>query len=129
MAIIIKISDTQQSDSVVWCFPFGNDDIADQSKDSPFEGDRTKFFQPRHITKTIAAQDGWFTVHKFTDGQFISLDKNRAYKHNLLKLRIPKEKVASIRNQLSLIGVNDSTMFPDLGHRSWGEFSRSFLLI
>jgi hypothetical protein len=106
---------SQQSDSVVWCFPFVDDDIADQSEDSPFEGNRTKVFQPRHITRRIAAQDGWFTVHKFVRGRFIPLEKNRNYKHNLLKLRIPKDRVDDIRVQLSLIGVNDSTMFPDLG--------------
>jgi hypothetical protein len=106
---------SQQGDSVVWCFPFGDEDIADTSKDSPFDGDRTKVFQPRHITKTIAAQDGWFTVHKFTSGQFIALERNQAYKNNLVKLRVPKQRVEDIRTQLSLIGVNESTMFPDLG--------------
>jgi len=105
----------QQREGVVWCFPFGNDDIADPSKDFPFEGDRTKVFQPRHIAKTIAAQDGWFTVHKFMDGRFIPLENNKAYKNNLVKLRVPKGIVENLRSQLNQVGVNDSTMFPDLG--------------
>lgn len=105
----------QQGDGVVWVFPFSEEDIADQDKDSPFQDGRTKVFQPKHITKTIAAQDGWFTVHKFVDGKFIPLENNKNYKGNFLKLRIPKEKVEGLRTQLGLIGVNDSTMFPDLG--------------
>jgi hypothetical protein len=102
----------QDGDGVVWCFPFSDRDIANQRKDSPFTGERTKVFQPKHITKTIAAQDGWFTVHKFLKGRFIPLESNRAYKSNLVKLRVPKTSVENLRSQLSFVGVNDSTMFP-----------------
>jgi hypothetical protein len=105
----------QAGDSVVWCFPFSEADIANQRDDSPFKGERTKVFQPRHITKTIAAQDGWFTVHKFMGDRFIPLENNRVYMDSLLKLRVPKGRVENLRSQLSFIGVNDSTMFPDLG--------------
>ena len=105
----------QDGDGVVWCFPFSETDIANQREDSSFAGERTKVFQPKHITKTIAAQDGWFTVHKFIHGRFIPLENNKAYKDNLVKLRVPKGSIENLRNQLSLVGVNDSTMFPDLG--------------
>src|SRR5262249_16481829 len=65
---------------VVWVFHVYNEDIVigDASR-SPFGGERTEVFQPPHIAKTITAQEGWFTVHKFLpEGgkEFVALEKN-----------------------------------------------------
>jgi hypothetical protein len=102
-------------DGVVWIFPYSSEAIADQTVESPFGGERTKLFQPKHLTKTIVAQSGWFTVHKYLENEkFVPLDDNKLYKHEFKKCKVPNEKFVTLRRQLDKIGVNDSTMFPDL---------------
>jgi hypothetical protein len=47
--------------------------------ESPFKGTRTKIFQPKHLTRTIVAQNGWFTAHKYIAERqgFVHFEKNR----------------------------------------------------
>ena len=53
---------------VVWVFRTDPADyVTNVLQFSPFEGGRTKIFQPRHITNRIVSQAGWFTVHKYMD--------------------------------------------------------------
>lgn len=53
---------------VVWAFETRPKDYVDPKRDrSPFRVERTLVFRPRHITRRIIAQSGWFTVHKFLE--------------------------------------------------------------
>ena len=81
-----------------------------------FELRRTYVFQPYHIDRRIAAQSGWFSVHRYSEdsGRFVPLDQNRQYKKGLAKHVIPRNAIASIRRELRLMGVTHATMFPDL---------------
>jgi hypothetical protein len=101
---------------VLWAFPVSNEDIADQTKETPFEGRRTKVFRPRHITKSIVAQSGWFTVHKYMEDKknFVPFEYNKRYKRQCDKLIVPRANFLNLRHQLDRIGLNHSTMFPDL---------------
>lgn len=112
-------------DGVVWILPYDNDDIADQEKETPFENERTKIFQPKHITRTIVAQSGWFTVHKYInpEKEFIPLEDNKLYKRHCEKCRVPRNNFLLLRSQLDRFGVNASTMFPDL--RGLSEYLNS----
>jgi hypothetical protein len=102
-------------DGVVWIFPYSSGAIANQMEESPFMGEWTKIFQPKHLTKTIVAQNGWFTVHKYLqDENFVPLDDNKLYKSEFKKCRVLNGEFVNLRRQLDRIGVNDSTMFPDL---------------
>lgn len=77
---------------------------------------RTYVFQPYHIDRRIAAQSGWFSVHRYSEGsgRFIPLDQNKQYKEDLTKHLIPGTAIGSIRRELRLLGVTHATMFPDL---------------
>jgi hypothetical protein len=108
----------QEPHGVVWML-----NIRQQDLKSPGAADdiwglrRTYVFQPFHIDRRIAAQSGWFSVHKFVDDkkQFISLDANLAFKAHLNKFKVPRECFVTIRQELRRMGVTRATLFPDLG--------------
>ena len=99
---------------VVWHFETTDSDFVDPyAKENPFNAGRTRVFRPRHITRRIIAQSGWFTVHKFVDskGKFIPLNSNASFKTRLTKLVVPADAFASIRRELDRCGVNASSLY------------------
>lgn len=102
--------------SVVWAFSPQKQDLVISGKESPFEGRRTKVFQPNHVTRRIVVQGGWFTVHKYiqSKGRFIPLEKNKLYKKRLIKFIIPPSSFQDLRYDLDRCGINDASLFPGL---------------
>jgi hypothetical protein len=88
----------------------------DVRKSKPFDNElRTLIFWPKAITRRIAAQDGIFTIHKLIDGKrFIALNKNKLYVPKLVRIIIPPDKFASIRQELNMLNANAALFFPDL---------------
>lgn len=78
---------------------------------------RTYIFQPFHIDRRIAAQSGWFSVHKYIEDsdRFIPLNENASYKRKLRKLVVPRASFVGIRGELRRMGVTRAALFPDLG--------------
>jgi len=113
-----KPAEYRKDNAVVWIFrPNETDIISDPGKaQSPFEGGRTKVFEPRHITPRIRAQEGVFTVHKYIPDikKFVSLEKNRAYKGRLEKIIISSQYFSNLRFELNRCGIHASSQFPDL---------------
>jgi len=106
-----------KEDGILWVFqPPQEDIVADQRKMNPFQGERTKIFRPKHLIRTIAAQGGWFTVHKYLESEkrFIPFEKIAIYKKHRLSLRVSRQKFEVLRSELNRIGVNEASMFPDL---------------
>ncbi len=102
---------------VVWVFnPSNKDFVNTASTASPFEGKRTRVFQPNHVTKRIVSQSGWFTVHKLMEKskRFIALERNLSYKKVLTKIIIPASSFSDMRYQLDRFGINSASLFPDL---------------
>ncbi|MDS0862215.1 hypothetical protein NUV25_31370 [Burkholderia pseudomultivorans] len=84
------------------------------------EGKANRRNRPRHVTRRVTAQDGWFTLHRDHYGEktspaFVSLDTNRDYRSRLCFVTIPAGAFGQIRVQLAKAGVNPSVLFPDLG--------------
>lgn len=104
--------------AVIWVFrPDESDIVADPKRaESPFQGARTKVFEPRHVSPRIRAQEGVFTVHKYVDKRnlFVPLEYNRVQKGNLEKIFIDPKHFANIRFELNRCGVHASSQFPDL---------------
>ncbi|MDO3627650.1 FRG domain-containing protein [Mucilaginibacter sp. BT774] len=100
----------------VWILEVSKDELADIHKGSPMNQGKTKAFKPSHITKRITAQAGWFTTHKYLDdkGKFIPLDRNNTYVTKLVRLDIDNEKREEILLVLDKLGINSSSLFPDL---------------
>jgi hypothetical protein len=106
--------------AVVWAFTPIDRDRIDLEKENPFTGQRTKVYQPNHITKRIIAQLGWFTVHKliiseeYKEGRFIPLENNDLYQLRLTKFSIAPKNFEGLRYDLDSCGVNKASLFPDL---------------
>jgi hypothetical protein len=92
---------------------------------SPYEIDRTLFFQPSHLTARIVAQQGWFSVHTWNKKKqrFARFDHLSRYRQRLARLVIPPERFIVLRSELNQMAVNDATQFPDLDglsrHLNW----------
>lgn len=115
----VKGDDGQLKAAAVWMLAASEQDfITDQERDKPLEVSRTRLLKPRHVSRRIAAQDGWFTVHRGTEKgeglHYASLDTNGDYEFRVDYVRIPPEAFGPLRAQLQLAGTNRGALFPDL---------------
>lgn len=103
-------------DGVVWLFkPSPEDFLKFPTNESPYEQGPTRIFRPRTITRRIMAQSGVFTCHKRTsDGRFIKLESNNAYKNRLVRIPVSGYNFERIREDLMANGVSSLSLFPDL---------------
>ena len=69
--------------------------------------------RPPHIDQRIAVQLSAFTIHGSNpDGLLQVAARDRHAR--LVRLRIPKQKAKTMRDELDLCGVSETTVFPDL---------------
>jgi hypothetical protein len=104
---------------VLWVLDLTSSDLRlPERKTSVFTLGRTFAFQPPHISRNIAAQSAWLTVHKYIQekAKFIALEANVNFGHKLRKYYIHKDALPPIRAQLKLLGINQFSLFPDLDH-------------
>ena len=107
--------DTAEDYGVVWMFRPAEEDIVNSKVKSPFNIASTKVFNPNHISTRITSQRGWFTCHKLLDsGRFYHFETLKNYKSKLDKIKIPRATFPEIRVKLNLMGINSSTIYPDL---------------
>lgn len=117
----IKRPAKTQMAAAVWILTYEPGDLMrDEERNAPLAVNRTVVIRPRHITRRITAQDGWFTLHRNHGGSratpaFVSLETNVDYKGRLYFVTIPADAFGEMRVQLSKAGVNPSVVFPDLG--------------
>lgn len=109
---------------VVWMFDPLEEDILGLNKNSPFTGLRTKVFCPNHIAERITAQSGWFSCHKISKQKtFVPFEKINLYQDSLQKIYIPARLFPEIRVKLNSMGINASSIYPDLEglsrHLTW----------
>jgi hypothetical protein len=71
-------------------------------------------FRPKHLTRTIIAQGGWFTAHKLVGREkgFIPLERITRLRDHRNKISIGHEAFANLKLELDLCGVNQASMFP-----------------
>ena len=100
-----------------------DDDFVSPDAASPFELESTKIFRPRHITRRITAQVGWFTVHPVVDNRCLSLDDEAGFVGRLSTINVPADKFGDIRWELDRFGINEASLFGDLAalcsHLEW----------
>lgn len=103
-------------DGVVWLLKSVPEDfITFPTDESPYKPGRTRIFRPRTITRRIMAQSGVFTCHKRTsDGRFVKLESNTAYKERLVRIPVRGTRFKSLREDLMANGVSSLSLFPDL---------------
>ena len=101
-----------------------------RNTESPFENSRTKILRPLLNNERIIAQAGWFTAHKFSNKakKFVKLETNNEVKSLITKIEIPVTIKMDILKKLSIFGINNRTMYPDLAglcaHINWKHIER-----
>lgn len=115
----------EHEDGVVWILQAEKNDFrkATNEKD-PLSNEVTKIFRSSIISRRISAQAGIFTVHKINEGdRVIKFETHRRFKDKLEKLVIPANRFPVLRKQLNALGINNSTIFPDIDglckHLQW----------
>lgn len=109
--------------AVVWYFSASKEDIITEEdlngpSNSAFSIKSTKVYRPAIVTDRLSSQHGWFTVHKLYDSKkgpsFIPLYLQSKYKHKLIKFLIDPGLFTELRKNLNQLGINRSTLFPDI---------------
>jgi hypothetical protein len=101
---------------IVWILRPEVSDFRDTERfDDPLKNKVTKIFRSRVVSKRISAQAGAFTAHRISsEGEVIQFESNATFREKLVKLVIPPQCFAPIRESLKMMGVNHSTVFPDI---------------
>jgi hypothetical protein len=77
----------------------------------------TKVFQPRFNNPRITAQQGWFTLHRYSYSKasyFVPLERMAKTRNSLHEFRIPEKRRKEILSSLDRHGISARTLFPDL---------------
>ncbi|MCP5517360.1 MAG: FRG domain-containing protein [Verrucomicrobiales bacterium] len=121
-----KAADDPKRRGVVWAFATregpveeGGDFVSGTRNDEPsraFSLGRSCVLVPRYVSKRIVAQGGYFTVQASLPKvpYFVGLEQEMAFADRLWKLVIPAERFPAIRHQLTRMGTNAMSIYPDL---------------
>lgn len=122
-ALWFACSNEKKGDVYVYALAANNLLETNVYDNSPFSEMETSVFQPRLNNSRIVAQQGWFTLHRYANGRFVSLEKNTVTKDHLSEFFIPANNRQDILNSLEKHGVSARTIYPDLGglcqHLNW----------
>jgi len=102
---------------VVWILNPHQSDFADpESGAAPYSVAKTTVFRPKHVTRRIVAQSGWFTVHAHDtkSDRFATLEETQQLRPRLSRIQISATQFSFIRDELSRLGISHASMFPDL---------------
>jgi hypothetical protein len=85
-------------------------------RESPFAPARTRALRPRLNNARVIAQDGSFTLHRYSkkSKRFVPLERNPETEQYLHEFKIPAEKRAELLVALDRHGVSARTVLPDL---------------
>jgi FRG domain len=113
----LKKGGKETEPGIVWVFNPDDKDYADPDGPlEPFVVKKTTVFRPKHVTRRIVAQAGWFTVHRYDPIKktFSTLDHIGRLKPRCRNILIPGKSFSPIRDDLARMGVGYASMFPDL---------------
>jgi hypothetical protein len=81
----------------------------------PFDAAKTRVLRPRLNNPRVLAQNGWFTLHRFSrkSKRFVPLERNPETNEYLYEYKIPNERRAEILISLDRHGVSARTLLPD----------------
>lgn len=101
---------------VVWILGANVEDFrTNTDRIDPLDNKITKIFRSSVVSRRISAQAGVFTIHKINKNKkMIRFETHAGFKTKLIKAVIPHSSFANIRRQLNVLGVNYSTIYPDI---------------
>lgn len=116
VALWFACSDPQPGDVFVYSLMADQFLIKGVYEEDPFTHSKTRVIQPRLNNPRIIAQDGWFTLHRYSksSGRFVALERNSEMKDYLWEFRIPLGKREEMLDSLDRHGVNHRTVYPGL---------------
>jgi hypothetical protein len=111
-----KDEDGNLENGVVWILNAEVEDFrTDTEKYGPLSNRITKIYRPKAVSRRISAQAGAFTVHKINEGErIIKFERHKRYGKKLIKILIHHSRFLDLRKSLNILGINNSTVFPDL---------------
>jgi hypothetical protein len=107
--------DRHQAERVVWVLRCSPEDIVTPEPSlDPSSLRGTKVYRPSLLSPRIIAQDGWFSVHKYSkrSDSFVALERKRVFKTRLTKLRITGKQIFLCRNSI-FAGLTEHPSSPD----------------
>ncbi len=115
-ALFFACSDTKEGDAYVYALQADGILSKDAYDKDPFAATKTRVFQPPLNNPRIIAQQGWFTLHKYSDEnrQFTPLELNGDTKDAIAEVVIPCTSRQALVKSLIRHGIATHTMFPDL---------------
>lgn len=125
VALWFACSDKAEGDVYVYALEADNLLVKDVYNKDPFKQAQTRIFQPRLNNPRIVAQQGWFTLHRFSEKsqKFVPLERNPQTEQCLHQYRIPANRRQELLVALDRHGVSAKTVYPDLGglcqHLNW----------
>jgi hypothetical protein len=104
---------------VVWCFGFAKFHILEPNDSEFFNHKSTIVFKPRHITKRLVNQNGWFTSHWYGSeskkySALNNLEPHWPYIYRITFSDYSQEFSKDTLRQLNTFGINSYSIFPDL---------------
>ena len=80
-----------------------------------FNQQSTKIFKPNLSNSRVIAQSGWFSLHPHQGVNGVrGLDDDIAHFTSIYHMEIPESEKTSIMSTLNILGINHSSLFPDL---------------
>lgn len=104
VALYFAVAEPHDGDAAVYAFRSTTYLQLNKHPD-PFQVDKVARVIPSHVSTRIAVQSGLFTVHP---------QPNKPFNKNVTKFIVSKRKRRDIKKQLSRLGVDAGSMFPDI---------------
>lgn len=116
-ALWFACSSAREGDVYVYVLDSDNLQIDDIYGMDPFLHETTRVFQPRFDNPRVLAQNGWFTLHKYSSGSkcFVPLEKQKELGSRVHELVVTADYRSFILSSLSRMGVHPRSLYPDLG--------------
>lgn len=94
-----------------------NDTITTTKNTRPFQGSRTKVFQPSFNIPRVRAQKGCFTLFKHvnrSDKGFVALERNKILRKRLQRFRVASYACEDMKTWLFNNGYTHSSIYPNI---------------
>ena len=117
VALYFACIENSANDAYVYSLAAETMGAQDVFEKDPFTLPRTRIFQPPMNNPRIISQQGWFSIHRFSDKSegFIPLERNFETKDYLDGVGIAAVAKTGMLSALAGHGIASHTLFPDLG--------------
>lgn len=115
-ALWFACSSASEGDVYIYVLDSDSLQVEDIYDKDPFTHNATRVFQPRFDNPRVLAQNGWFTLHRYSQGSkcFVPLERQKELGAELHEMVVPAAQRSFILSNLSRMGVHPRSLYPDL---------------